>query len=502
MDRVNRRLFLMGGLATGGAVAMSGVALGGGRRAALDFPFELGVASGDPRPDGMVLWTRLAPKPLEPDGGMGDASVAVEWEIADNETFADSIKGTENATPAEGHSVHAEPAGLAPATEYFYRFRAEGHISEVGRTRTAPAAGSAPSSVKIAFASCAHYEQGFYHAYRDLAASAPDLVLFLGDYIYEKPTEADKQVRKYSYTKPIETLAQYRQRYAEHRTDANLRAAHAAAPWMPVFDDHELKNNWWGSDSDVPDSHKQSSFQAFWENMPLPRSMKPADAAIPLYRRIEWGTLARFHLLDTRQYRQRQAPDGDCDVINDGSRSLTGDTQEKWLLDGLAARDAGWDLLAQQVFFAQRDGDGKSSTCDIGEDSWDGYAPNRQRITQGWVDRKVRNPVVLTGDVHRAWANDLRVDYFKHESPVVGAELVTSSISSLGSVNRPDLSASPHVNYVGGDRGYVRATVTPEQIRAEFVAVSSALEEDPAKVDFSVAREFLVLDGKPGLQAP
>lgn len=504
MTKLNRRLFIVSGLAAGGALAAPRLAGASGttRRVAAD-PFGMGVASGDPRPDGMVLWTRLATKPLDIGGGMGTRTVPVEWEVATDEAFGTVVaSGTEDAIPADGHSVHAEPKGLPAGAEFFYRFRADGIISPVGRTRSAPAPGSDPGTVKIALASCQHFEQGWYHAHKFIAADEPDLVLFLGDYMYEKPT-TDPRVRWYVDLDEVDKLDEYRLRYAQTRLDPSLKAAHAAAPWLVVFDDHELANNWWGSGSGWPATRKQASFQAFWENMPLPKSMKPASSAIPLYRRLQWGTLARFHMMDTRQYRWQQAPNDNCTEIKRPDRTLTGAAQETWLLDGLAAGGSRWDLLGQQVFFAARDGDGSASTCDVSEDAWDGYAASRQRIAQGWVDRKVRNPVVLTGDVHRHWANDLRLDYFDHDSALIGAELVTSSITSRGSdTTPPELPHSPHLNYVGNLRGYVRATANATQLSAEFMKVSSVMEPDPAKVTLSVAKKFLVLDGQPGLQEP
>ncbi|GAB3481040.1 alkaline phosphatase D family protein [Amycolatopsis cihanbeyliensis] len=504
MPDVHRRLFLATGIAAGGTLAVPGLSAAGAGTAALRYPFHLGVASGDPRPDRLVLWTRLATAPLDLDGGMGDKNILVEWQLATDEKFANiAASGNAVAVPGEGHSIHAEPRGLSPGTEYFYRFKAGEHISPVGRTRTAPAAGSAPGSLTFAFASCQHFEEGWYHAHRFIAEDEPDLVLFLGDYMYENNSGRGNLVRGYVEFDEVNRLVEHRLRYAQHRLDPDLKAAHAAAPWLPVFDDHELENNWWGVNFDQPE-RKQPAFQAFWENMPLPRSMKPENSAIPLYRTITWGTLARFHMLDTRQYRWKQAPNNNntnCGELRRTDRTLIGDAQEKWLLDSLTARDSGWDFLGQQVFFAQRDGDGRASTCDVSEDAWDGYPANRERIVRGWIDRKVRNPVVLTGDVHRHWASDLRLNYHDHDSPVVGTELVTTSITSRGSTTPPDnLDENPHLRYIGHQRGYVRARVTPDQLTAEFMGVSSVLVRDPAQVELSVVKRFHVADGLPGLQ--
>ena len=502
--RLNRRLFLVTGLAAGGSLAMPRVAEAAmpsrSTFAARD-PFQLGIASGDPRPDGMVLWTRLAPQPLDPDGGMGTREVTVEWELATDEAFGNVVaNGSETAIPSEGHSVHAEPEGVPAGGEYFYRFKADGYISPVGRTRSAPAAGTHPGSVTFAMASCQHYEEGWFHAHHFIAADEPDLVLFLGDYMYEKPSGQPDLVRGYIDRAEATNLEMYRLRYSQHHLDLSLKAAHAVAPWVPVFDDHELANNWYGNGSDWPAARKQDAFQAFWENMPVPKAMKPTGPAIPLYRRIPWGNLANLHMMDTRQYRWKQAPSQDCDEMGRDDRTLTGAKQEQWLLDGLAEGGARWDLLGQQVFFAMRDGDGDPDTCDTSPDAWDGYRANRQRITQGWVDADVRNPVVLTGDVHRGWAASLRLDYFDHDSPYVGSELVTTSVTSHGDDTPPDLSNSPHLYYVGNQRGYVRVTVDNEQLTADAMALSSVTEPDPANVTASVAKKFAVYDGEPGVK--
>ncbi|SMD27251.1 alkaline phosphatase D family protein [Kibdelosporangium aridum] len=489
MSKLNRRTLLV---AAGITAAVPRAV-----RAASD-PFQLGVASGDPRPDGMVLWTRLAAAPLDADGGMGTRTVRVDWEIATDARFVNIVQtGRENAVPADGHSVHVEPRGLAPNAWYFYRFKADRHISPVGRTRTAPARGASVASLEFAFASCQHFEVGWYHAHRYITADNPDVVLFLGDYMYEKPSRQAHKVRRYvALNNEANTLSEYRIRYAQHHLDPDLKACHAAAPWLVVFDDHEVKNNWYGVRSAIPEQRRKDAFRAFWENMPLPKAMKPTSAAIKLYRRIEWGTLARFHMMDTRQHRNKQAPARDCGKVNSTTRTLTGPAQEQWLLDGLTARGSGWDFLGQQVFFAHRDYDGDPRTCDGNNDSWDGYRANRARIIQGWIDRTVRNPVVLTGDVHTHWANDLRLN---RTGPIVGTELVTSSITSKGRNKPGGARNNPGLNFIGNHRGYVRVTVNAQQLTAEWTRLSSIQERDPAKVTMSVSRRYVVLDGQPGL---
>lgn len=524
---VNRRVFLLGGLAAAGAAALPATASGAaGSGAAADqaagqaaarvaqrgagvrairFPFELGVASGDPTPDGMVLWTRLAPAPLTPDGkgGMPATDLAVEWQVANDSAFTSlAASGTVTARAADAHSVHVEPVGLAAGREYFYRFRADGHLSPVGRTRTAPAAGTSPAQLRMAMASCQHFEEGWYHAHRGIAADRPDLVVFLGDYMYENVSGATEKVRGYVLTGESDTLGEYRHRYAQYRTDPDLRAAHAAAPWLVVFDDHEVENNW--NSVNQPAARRQAAFQAFWENMPLRAAQRPSGSAIPLYRRVQWGSLARFHLLDTRQFRATQAAAGSCTAMRDPARTITGATQEQWLLQGFQQHPSTWDLLGQQVFFAQRDGDGARGTCtDHSTDAWDGYAASRDRIAAGWVARGVPNMVVLTGDVHRHWAADLRTDYYNLTGPVIGSELVTTSVTSGGpGGGAPPTAAwranNPHVKYVQDQRGYVRATLTPTQLTAEFMVVTPSVLSTTATV--AVDRRFLIRAGTPGLQ--
>ncbi|WP_328607048.1 alkaline phosphatase D family protein [Amycolatopsis sp. NBC_00345] len=517
MGQVNRRSVLLGGLAAVTAATASTAlpAWANARTAAavapvIHDPFQLGIASGDPLPDSVVLWTRLAPAPLNADGfgGMPDATYAVDWELATDENFASVVKsGSVNAVRASAHSVHVEPAGLDPAREYFYRFKTAGYISPVGRTRTAPAAGAAVNQLKYCFTSCQHWEEGWYHSYKGVVRDDPDLVLFLGDYIYEKPSgrvKSELNPRRLAVPQDTTTLALYRARHGQHKTDVDLKAAHALAPWLVVFDDHEVMNNWNGTTSPASAARKTAAFQAFYEHMPIRSTAKPNGASIQLYRQFLWGDLARFHMMDTRQFRSAQVSGTACGPYRDTSRTLTGTAQEQWLLKAFETHPATWDFLGQQVFFAQRDGDGKNTTCES-PDSWDGYQASRDRITQGWIDRKVPNPVVLTGDVHRHWAADLRKDYYDHSDPIVGSELVTTSVTSNSDGAAPPNAAwyanNPHVKYCQGERGYVRVTATPAQMLADFVVVSDTSVNDPAKLVIKTDKSFVVNAGSKGLQA-
>src|SRR5690606_6897240 len=380
-------------------------------------------ACGDPAHDGFVIWTRLAPQPLAEDGlgGMPAEDVPVHWEVASDERFRKVVRrGVAVARPEWAHSVHVEVEGLRPDREYWYCFKAGRHLSPAGRARTAPRGTAA--SLLAAFASCARYEHGYFTAYRRLAEDRPDLVLHLGDYLYEYSQDAHAVLGgavRHHEGPETETLADYPPRPPQYKTDPDLQAAHAAAPWVVVWDDHELADNWAGDTPKLPEQQpyfrdrREAAFRAYYENMPLRRTSVPRGADMRLYRRIRWGRLATFHMLDTRQYRDDQGcGDGykDCPEAFDPARSITGEEQERWLLDGFRRSRARWDILGQQVFFAQRDSDAGPLKV-TSQDAWDGYVASRERITRGWVDAGVRNAVVLTGDVHAHWAGDLKLDY-------------------------------------------------------------------------------------------
>ncbi|EID53796.1 alkaline phosphatase D family protein [Saccharomonospora xinjiangensis] len=522
----SRRQVLLGGAALGTAAFAAAGALGGlapaARAAAAQGAgvplrgevFTLGVASGEPDHHSVVLWTRLATDPLAEDGlgGLGRRAVTVQWELAEDERFRHVVRRGHETTDAEaGYAVHAEIAGLAPGREYFYRFRCGRFLSPTGRTRTAQTPGTFGAAMTMAFASCSQYEHGYFTAYRHLAEDEPDLVLHLGDYIYEyKPdtyVSPDGNVRDHRGPE-TETLANYRQRYAQYRSDADLQAAHAVAPWLVVPDDHEVDNNWAGDIHEKPHlpqpdflQRRANAFRAYYENMPLRHRNRPQGSRIQLYRTVSWGSLVNFHMLDTRQYRDDQAC-GDgwkiCEDAVDPARSLTGDDQEQWLLEQFRRSRARWDLLGQQVFFASR----VSASGSTSMDAWDGYRGSRERISDGWVEAGVRNPVVLTGDVHTHWANELKADYANPDSPVIGTELVTSSITSGGNgadsdpAEHPDLRRNPHIRFRNNQRGYVRTHISREELRADFRVVEYVTRPGaPVRTRAS----FVIADRHPGL---
>ncbi len=451
-------------------------------------PFTLGVASGDPASDGFVIWTRLAPRPLASDGrgGMPARRHDVRWEVAVDERFALVVRrGTAAAEPTSAHAVHVEVGGLAPGREYFYRFRTGRWTSRTGRALTAPEPGSLPSALAMSFVSCSQFEHGFFTAYRRLAEDRPDLVLHLGDYQYEyvkddyvSPTGNVRDHRGPETT----TLAGYRQRHAQYKTDPDLQEAHAVAPWLVVWDDHELDNNWADEVPENPESvpgfleRRAAAFRAYYEHMPLRRSSVPVGIDMQLYRTVRWGQLANFHLLDTRQFRDDQACDDGydaCPAAADPARSITGPEQEAWLIDQLDRSTARWDLLGQQVFFSQRDADAGPVTV-TSMDAWDGYVGSRDRIARGIQDARVRNPVVLTGDVHAHWAAEVKADFADPDSPSVATELVCSSVTSGGdgvdapSGQHPWFPQNPHLRFWNDLRGYVNTTITPSHLDADF----------------------------------
>ncbi|WP_433022652.1 alkaline phosphatase D family protein [Kribbella sp. CA-294648] len=515
--QTSRRTVLKAGLASTAAVAgLSGLATPS-TAAATPIPrnpFTLGVASGDPWPDGFVLWTRLAIDPLAESGlgGMPARSYAVQWQVATDERFHHVVRaGVAAARPEHAHSIHVTLEGLRPGREYWYRFRVGNWVSRAGRALTAPARGTTPRELRMSFVSCSQFEHGWFTAYRRLAEDRPELVLHLGDYQYEytKNTYVAPGGNVRDHDGPETTdLASYRQRHAQYKTDLDLQAAHAVAPWLVVWDDHEVDNNWADEIPEKPEDgfleRRAAAFQAYYENMPLRASSKPRGIDMQLYRRVKWGELATFHMLDTRQYRDDQGcGDGykDCPEAADPKRSITGDRQEKWLIDGFRRSEARWDVLGQQVFFAQRDNtEGPLKRTSM--DAWDGYVASRERITRGWLDARVRNPVVLTGDVHAHWASDLKLNYDDPTSRTVGSELVCSSITSGGngadsaSGSHPWLRWNPHLRFQNNLRGYVNTTITREAMVADFRCVRAVKTKD---AEVFTRAQFTIEDRKPGL---
>lgn len=486
MGAVSRRTLLGGAVAlTGAAVALRAPWVSAAEApAAMPYPFTLGVASGDPTPDGVVLWTRLAPDPLAPDGrgGMGERPVLVGWEVAEDEGFARVVaRGSVLARAEDAHAVHVEVAGLRPRADYCYRFRAGSVTSPVGRTRTAPAPGARVEHLALAAASCQCRQDGFYNAWAAMTRDDLDLVVWLGDYIYESPA-GSALGRAHLPVTEASSLADYRVRHAQYKTDPDLQAAHAAFPWAVTVDDHDVENNWAGDVSQVdgePDAdpavfrrRRADAYRAFWEHLPLRRAQRPQGPEMRLHRRLAFGDLADLHLLDTRRARSDQDPAHP----RDPARTMLGAAQRAWLWDGLARPSARWTVLAQQVFFAPRDlAAGPAVALD--EDSWDDCAVERDALRDHLVAARTPNPVILTGDVHAHHAADVLADFTDPGSRPVATELVTSSISSGGdgaprfAGDAALLAENPHLRVLDRRRGYVRSTISPREWRADFQVV-------------------------------
>lgn len=515
MVELNRRAFLGGGLTAAGAgvvtlnLAEPAAAQEGRPSGRPGDVFQLGVASGDPTSDGVVLWTRLARRPLAEDGhgGMPDHPVSVHWQVAEDEDFRRVVRhGTTRAEPEWAHSVHVEVDGLAPGAEYFYRFKAGSHVSPAGRTLTAPRPDATPSSLIIAQATCSDWPQGYFTAYRRLAEDEPHLVVFLGDYIYTYADRDQGDPRDYAGGQ-AKTLAGYRQRYAQVKTDPDLQFAHATSPWLVTWSDHEIHNNWAGTD--YPNDRylrRVAAFRAYYENMPLRATAVPDGASMRLYRRLSWGRLATFHMLDCRQYRDQQpCGDGwrvDCPQRRAPERTMLGAPQREWLLDGMRDSGATWNVLGNDVWFARYYRDAGTVTG-YNMDAWDGYVADRERVMQPWADGDVRNPVVLTGDVHSHWAADLKADFDDPHSRTLGVELTTTSVSSGGDVSWAGhegdtiMADNPYIQYWSARRGYIRLRVTPSRLHVDYRELPYVTRRGaPA----STGASFLVEDGRPGLK--
>jgi len=481
-----------------------------------DDPFSLGVASGDITPTGGILWTRLAPRPLEPDGGLSGPRPVVNWEVADDDNFRKIVKsGRATAGSELSYSVHVDVDGLEPNRWYWYRFStagATGATSPIGRLRTAPADG-VMQPLSFAFASCQHYEQGLYTAHDHLSREEIDFVAFLGDYIYEGGA-ANGVVRPH-FGLEIRTLDDYRRRYAQYKTDKMLQAAHALCPWLSIWDDHEVDNNYAGVHGENSmESEEQmrlrraAGYQAWWEHQPVrvPRAKSWADLTIT--RSINWGAMANFWMLDTRQYRDAQACNQGSDKVpcgkwNDPARTLMGTAQEKWLLDGIGASKAHWQVLANQVMMAPYDS-ARGPDTTVSMDQWSGYPVARDRLLHGLEQRAKNRTVVITGDIHSNWVNELASDFSHPDRPIVGAEFVTTSITSGGdgAATVPAnalavIAENKHIKWHNRQRGYVKCDVTADGWNADYRVVPYVTR---AGAPVETAARWHVAHGKAGIQ--
>ncbi|MCD6078446.1 MAG: alkaline phosphatase [Ramlibacter sp.] len=477
-------------------------------------PFTLGVASGSPASESVVLWTRL----LAPE--LAAQQATVRWEIAQDEAFARVLhSGQAEALPELAHAVHVEAAGLAPDSRYFYRFSFGDWTSPVGRTRTLPRPDAGMESLRIAYASCQRWEHGLFGAWRHMRDDAPDFVLFLGDYMYEY-AGAGRAVRHTDGANTL-TLQQYRQRHALYKSDPDLQAMHRTCPWLFTWDDHEVQNDYAGlneGDGELaPDfpARRAAAYQAYYEHMPLRASALAravqglaSGAELRLFGEVRFGTLAQLCLLDGRQYRHRQAcsPPGrgsitrdpdTCETWNDPARSMLGAAQEQWLGERLAAGGAAWTLLGQGTLFGARDfqsGPGRM----FWNDGWDGYPAARARLVGALQQSRAANPVLFGGDVHENWVGHVKADYERPESANVGVEFCGTSITSRPFQPerlRERMADNPHFVHADAQRrGYGIADFTRDRLQVRLRTL-----EDVTRADTAVRTEasFFVEAGRP-----
>ena len=479
-----------------------------------DDPFTLGVASGWPRPDGAVIWTRLAPRPMQADGGVDPIALAVRWEVIEEGSPRPIQSGVVLAQPEWAHSVRVEIQGLQPHRIYRYQFSSGDARSASGRFRTAPAPGRS-EPLRLVFTSCQQYEQGFFSAWRHAAAESPDLVVFLGDYIYES-SWGRNHVRKHDPGVP-QTLEDYRRRHALYRGDRDLQAAHAACAWLPTWDDHEVDNDYAAELSqrgDPPErflARRAAAYRAYFEHMPLPWSMAPQGPAMRIYGHLDWGTMARLHLVDDRQYRSPQAcsPPGfagsrvvgaDCLHRLDPGRTMLGAEQEVWLDRSFKDSRARWNLLAQQTLMGRADSK-PGPEQGWWTDGWDGYPAARSRLLESIRASSANNPLALGGDVHAFYAGELHEDFDRPGSKPAMLEFVGGSITSQ-SWAQPRIDAllaeNPNLKYgEGRSRGYGLL-----ELDASLARVSMRGIDDPARLDSAVRtlRTFEVREGSGRLE--
>jgi alkaline phosphatase D len=450
---------------------------------------------------------------MDPDGGMTGRTV-VNWEVAADDGFKNVLqRGRYTAAPELGYSVHIDVAGLKPESEYFYRFTVPDGQSPVGRTRTTPAPGSARSPLRLAFVSCQHFEEGLFTAYDHLAREGAQLIAHLGDYIYEYGG-ADQRVRKYSSLE-VRTVAEYRARYAQTKLDPALIAAHAAAPWIVTWDDHEVDNNYAGLvGENVMESDEQmrlrraAAYQAWWEHQPVrvPRARSWADLNIT--RELHWGGVASIWVLDTRQYRSDQAcGDGNqtvpCGHWDDPTRTMMGEAQERWLFDGLARSADRWQILANQTRIAPFD-ETPGEERRFHMDQWGGYPAALARLSRAIAERAPNRTVAITGDVHANWVNELRARHDRPDAPVVGAEFVGTSISSGGdgadaspNWNDKTRAENPQCRWHNARRGYVVCDVTADACLATYRTVPFVSKPG---APIQTASSWRVARGRPGIE--
>jgi alkaline phosphatase D len=478
----------------------------------LSMPFTLGIASGEPSPSSVLLWTRIFPNEFDPDT-LHPADVEVRWELADDERFSRGLRsGRVRALASEAHTLHVDVENLAPDRWYFYRFHCGAFTSVVGRTRTLPQ-GQA-KHLRFAVSSCQHYETGYFAAHRHLAAEALDLIWFVGDYIYEyRPTGITSRSVRQHDGGICKTLSDYRRRYALYKRDANLQLMHASAPFLPIWDDHEVDNDYAGLTSRDHDpafaARRAAAYRAYIEHMPIHMPRLAPDGSVGLYRNVDFGNLVRFHALDDRQYRDEQpcSPAGhgagykglnECPERTDPTRSMLGLAQERWFERSVSTSQAGWNIVAQQTLMAQAQLNGR-----VWVDGWDGYPAARARLLSTLARPGVNNPIVVGGDVHATYISDLRLDPARDDTPIVAREFCGTSISTPSwpqTWSDRVVSENPDVRYARSDRrGYLIFDVTQDHLKVTVRALDNARLEE-AQVESLIS--FEVAAGQTGSVLP
>lgn len=514
---LERRRFLA---AVAGVASLAAAAqLPAGRAAAAPrleggrYPFRLGVASGDPTQSGVVLWTRLAPQPFQHGGGMPNVRVPVRWELAANEAFTQvGRSGDVWALPELGHSVHVDLEGLDPDQEWFYRFWYRDDVSRLGRTRTAPARDAAVTQLDFAFASCQDWASGYNPSYAHIASEDLDLVFHLGDYVYEGGIPSNGGYRKVNTPATLRTaprkLERWRMQYGLVKSDPQLQLAHARFPWVVTWDDHEVQNDYANTESQYEgdiSALRAAAYQAWYEHQPVRKPARPDADGPRIYRRLHWGTLAQFDVVDGRQYRSippcgwAEAPA--CEAGYDPDITMLGDRQERWLYAGHRDSIAQWNVMASNVMMGRLEHEAEDGAR-LWHDAWDGFPAARNRITASWQRNALSNPVVTTGDWHSTFVNDIHRDFDIKNSPVVGTEFVGSSISSngdgevYGPYYGPMIKFNPHIKFFDGDRrGYVQCRLDTEKMRTDLRMVTTVSTPDGHPYTYA---SFEVEDGRPG----
>ena len=459
-------------------------------------PFSLGIASGSATHDSLVIWTRLYDQGVF-GSNIPNEMIPVKWELSKDDGFTQIVQdGVSQATPELAHSVHVELNGLPNNQWFFYRFKVGEFTSSIGKTRTFSAPGAPDQNLKIAFASCQHYELGYFNSYPHLMAEKPDLLLFLGDYIYEyAPGRTGIRTVDGGWCL---SLADYRKRYATYKQEKELQEIHASCPWLVTWDDHEVQNDYAGTQegSVGPSTNflkrRAAAYQAYYEHMPLRSSVlteglagMEKGAEMRIYDNYKFGNLLSISMLDTRQYRSPQVctPSGKtgsgvldpktCESLRDEGRTMLGLQQEQWLETQLQnGKDHTWNFIGQSTLFGQILLSYAEGTK-IWNDGWDGYPASRSKIVSQLIKHKVPNPVMLGGDVHESWVGYIKEDYDSRSSRAVGVELCGASISSYEGRNTSiRQKRNPHFVFSEGQRmGYTIMDVSKNELNVSIRAV-------------------------------